>query len=120
MSDGSGDSYTVGDWHIPTAVAVAFWAASGLAVIGYTLTAYKETVSGDSDIDDNPPGIPVPSSPSTGGGGDFTGATAAGATSSGGGGGGGWGPGASPAKPNKRGKFTPSPDAPKGKKHKLK
>lgn len=47
---------SLGDWHIPTALAVSFWAASAVAVIGYTFKAYKETADGYSSLDSNPPG----------------------------------------------------------------
>lgn len=36
----------VGSLKIPTALAVTLWAASGLAVLSYTILAYKETANG--------------------------------------------------------------------------
>jgi hypothetical protein len=36
----------VGNFRIPVPIAVAAWAASGLAVLSYTYLAFKETASG--------------------------------------------------------------------------
>lgn len=38
----------MGNARIPGAVAVALWSAAAFAVLGYTLKAYGETVSGGS------------------------------------------------------------------------
>lgn len=65
--EGSGwDSWRVGDWHIPTVLAVVLWSASALSVIGYTVTAFRETVDSDPSStpkattkEKNPPVKPV-------------------------------------------------------------
>jgi hypothetical protein len=53
---GNGTSWSIGDWHIPTVLAVTGWFAAGLAVLGYTMIAYKETAGGASSLDASPPG----------------------------------------------------------------
>lgn len=55
MSDG-GDRMNIGDWHIPTVVAIAFWSASALAVAGFTLAAFRATGGGADSLDASPPG----------------------------------------------------------------
>lgn len=39
---------TVNELHVPTFLAVGLWIASGFAVAGYTLIAFKETATGGS------------------------------------------------------------------------
>lgn len=55
---GDGGIKPVGDWRIPAVVATVAWFASALAVLGYTLIAYKETADGSSgDLNANPAGM---------------------------------------------------------------
>lgn len=41
----------MGDLRIPVPIAVALWAASGLAVLSYTYLAFKETAKGAKPTD---------------------------------------------------------------------
>lgn len=58
----SGWSLRVGDWHVPTVLAVTVWFASAIAILGYIVTAFKETLEGADTLDANPAGAGVPAS----------------------------------------------------------
>ena len=40
----------MGNFRIPVPIAVAAWAASGLAVLSYTYLAFKETANGSGSV----------------------------------------------------------------------
>lgn len=100
---GDDSKWNVGDWHVPTVVAAAFWFASALGVLGYTVIAFKETATSHvNPLDQSPPGKAGPyADPEVQSNIDIAAARLKAA-------------GEHPGKKLDRQKFVPSPDAPKG------